>query len=249
MSQFQILTQEQIQDARKCGMILRTCLEHLASSVREGMETAELNRIADEFIRSHDGAEPAFFGYSGYPASLCVSVNDQCVHGIPGTRVLAGGDVVGLDCGVRLANLCTDACVSVMVGEGTPQARQLLQATERALGEACKVVRSGARVGDISSTVQRTVEGAGFQCVRGLTGHGIGTNLHQFPDIPNTGKAGTGPMIPAHTLLAIEPITSMGTSDIRDTGDGWTICTADGSLSAHFEHTVLVLPEGCEIIA
>jgi methionyl aminopeptidase len=249
MSQFQILTQKQIADARASGKILRECLEKVASEVREGITTGELDRIAEEFIRSHAGATPVFKGYHGYPATLCTSVDDECVHGIPGSRRLANGDIVSLDCGVRYRGLVTDACVTVAVGTIPPEVRRFLERSKQALDDACAMVRSALRVGDISAAIQRTVESGGYKCVRSLTGHGVGSELHQYPDIPNTGTERSGPMIPAFTLLAIEPITSMGTDEIREGGDGWTIKTADGSRSAHFEHTVLVLPEGHEILA
>lgn len=249
MSQFQIFSAEEIASLRKGGAILRACLEHVASLVRLGVPTAELDRAAETFIRDHDGALPAFKGYNGYPAALCTSVNDECVHGIPGPRKLAGGDIVALDCGVLFGGLYTDACLSVAVGDVGPEVRQFMNVTEQALDDACAIVAPGTRIGDISSTIQGVVESVGYSCVKGLTGHGLGATLHQFPDVPNTGKRGTGPVLPAWTLIAIEPITSMGTADIRETGDGWTIATADGTRSAHFEHTVLVTEEGHEILA
>ncbi len=248
MSKFQILTAKEIAAARESGKILRGALDLVAGAAREGVTTRELDRLAEEYIRSH-GGEPVFKGYHGYPASLCISINDECVHGIPGERTLQSGDVVGLDCGVKYKGICTDACVTVAVGEVTEEEKRLIEVTERALKEAVRQVRPSARVGDLSAKIQETVEGAGFHCIRALTGHGLGSNLHQHPDIHNLGDAGTGPEIPAYTLLAIEPITSIGTGSIREGDDGWTIHTADGSTSAHFEHTVLVVPEGVEVIA
>lgn len=248
MSQFQIFTPKEITAIREGGKILRGTLDVVAKAAREGITTGELDRMAEEFIRSH-GGEPVFKGYHGYPASLCVSINDECVHGIPGDRTLQSGDVVGLDCGVKYKGLCTDACVTVAIGTVTEEEKRLMVTTHHALDAAVSLVRSSVRVGDLSARIQETVEGAGFHCIRALTGHGLGANLHQFPDIPNLGEADTGPMIPAYTLLAIEPITAIGTGGIREGSDGWTIHTADGSTSAHFEHTVLVLPEGVEVIA
>ncbi|MFA6039470.1 MAG: type I methionyl aminopeptidase [Candidatus Peribacteraceae bacterium] len=248
MSQFQILTDAQMGIAREGGKILRGALDEVSKAAREGLRTSELDRIAEEYIRSRKG-EPVFKGYHGYPASLCISINDECVHGIPGSRELQRGDMVGLDCGVKYRGLCTDACVTVVIGEPTEEQRRLLDATQTALKNAVGLIRSGVRVGDISARIQEEVEGRGFFCMHALTGHGLGENLHQFPDIPNLGEAGTGPRIPAFTMLAIEPITSVGTRKIREGSDGWTLHTADGSLSAHFEHTVLVLPDGGEVIA
>lgn len=228
---------------------MRECLQEVAAAVKPGITTAELDRIAEEFILGHPGARPGFKGYKGYPATLCTSVNDECVHGIPGHRVLKDGDIVSLDGGVVVDGLNTDACITVGVGTIPETLKTFLRVTEDALEKACSIVAPGCRVGDISHTVQKEVERKGYSCVRGLTGHGLGTHLHQFPDIPNTGRAGTGPILPAHTIIAIEPITSMGGDGIRDGEDGWTICTSDGSHSAHFEHTVLVTEGGFEILA
>lgn len=248
MPDFQIFTAAEIASLRRGGKILRACLEHAAALVRPGISTGELDAAAEAYIRSQ-GAEPAFKGYRGFPATLCTSVNDETVHGLPGDRILEDGDIVSLDGGVLLDGLFTDACVTVGVGVISPEARRLLRATEQALADALTLVREGAHVGDISARIQETVEKAGFHPVQSLTGHGLGYKLHQFPDIPNFGKKGTGPVFPAGTIVAIEPIVAIGSPEIREKGDGWTICTEDGSLSAHFEHTVLVLPEGCEILA
>lgn len=231
------------------GKVLRECLIETAGHVKPGITTGELDAVAEEFIRSHKGATPAFKGYHNFPATICASVNDQCVHGIPGSRVLNDGDIIAIDCGVVYGKLYTDACVSVAVGSVSQDVQDFLTASEAALEAACRIVAAGVSVGDISSTIQKYVEGHGYSCVNGLTGHGLGTDLHQFPDIPNVGKAGTGPKLPTNTIIAIEPITSMGKPNIREEGDGWTIATDDGSLSAHFEHTVLVTKDGCEILA
>lgn len=249
MSSFQIFTSAQIASLRTGGKILRDCLLATAAKVRPGVTTKELDAFAEEFIRSHAGAVPAFKGYHGFPGTLCTSVNEQCVHGIPGPRVLQDGDIIAIDSGVIYGGLYTDACVSVPVGDVPADVRTFLTMSEKALEEACSIVAPGIRVGDISSTIQRFIEGHGYSCVNGLTGHGLGTALHQFPDVPNVGKAGTGPVLPAHTIIAIEPITAMGGPKIREEADGWTIVTADGSLSAHFEHTVLVTETGVEMLA
>lgn len=211
--------------------------------------TKALDRIAEEFIRSHDGATPAFKGYNNYPATLCTSVNEECVHGVPGPRKLVERDIVSLDCGVIFGKLYTDACITVAVEPVPSDVQEFLRVTEEALKRACVIVKRGTRIGDISSTIQDHVEGHGYSCVNGLTGHGLGTTLHQFPDIPNTGDAGTGPVLPVDTIIAIEPITSMGKPHIREEADGWTIVTKDGSRSAHFEHTILVKAQGYEILA
>ncbi len=249
MSTFQLFSPAQIESLRRAGKILRECLDMTAAAVRPGITTGELDRLAEEFILSHKGAKPGFKGYHGYPATLCTSVNDECVHGIPGSRVLKDGDIIALDGGVIVDGLNTDACISVGVGPISDELKKFLSVSNEALEIACALVRPGTRIGDISHAIQKHVERHGYSCVRGLTGHGLGTDLHQFPDIPNTGKAGTGPVLPPHTLIAIEPITSMGADGIRDSDDGWTILTKDGSRSAHFEHTVLLTEEGSEILA
>jgi len=249
MPSFQIFTSDQIASFRRGGEILRGCLDCVAGMAASGVSTRELDRRAEEYIRSHAGAVPGFKGYHGFPATLCTSVNEETVHGIPGDRRLREGDIISLDCGVLYDGLYTDACVTVAVGAVSPLARGLLVVTEKALRNALGVLRAGARVGDVSAAVERTVRAEGFAPVRALTGHGLGTDLHQFPDIPNFGKAGTGAAFPAHTVVAIEPIISAGSDAIEETGDGWTIRVKDRALTAHFEHTVLVTAEGCEILA
>lgn len=248
MSDFQIFNKGQIESLRKAGKILRECLEATAKQVKEGVTTKELDTFAENFITSA-GGKPAFKGYNGFTGTLCTSVNEECVHGIPGPRVLKNGDIIALDCGVIVDNLYTDACITVPVGKIPFETIKFLEVSKAALEAAVSVVKPGARTGDISSMIQTVVEGGGYRCVNALTGHGLGTDLHQFPDIPNTGIKNTGPVLPAWTLIAIEPITSMGKPGIREKEDGWTIVTADGSLSAHFEHTVLVTEDGAEVLA
>ena len=249
MSGFQIFTPAEIDSVRRAGKVLAACLKHCAASVKPGMTTRELDAIAEEFILSHNGATPAFKGYRNYPATLCTSVNDECVHGLPGDRVLRDGDIIGIDCGVMVDGLYTDACVTAGVGQVAPDTQKFLDVSKAALDKAVSIVRPNLFVGDISAVIQEHVEGNGYTCVNGLTGHGLGKTLHQFPDIPNRGEKGSGPRLPAWTVIAIEPITSMGRPEIKDASDGWTIATKDGSLSAHFEHTVLVTVNGHEILA
>lgn len=249
MSDIQVLTDAEIHSARRGGAVLRGCLDFLATKVRPGISTASLDALAEEYIRSHEGAAPAFKGYQGYPATICASVNEQCVHGIPSSRVLQEGDIISLDCGVLLDALYTDACITVPVGTVDPETYRLLAVTEEALASALKIIRKDTRVGDISSTIQTVVEKAGFRPVRSLTGHGLGRTLHQFPDIPNLGNAGSGAALPIGALVAIEPIVSMGSDEVVESPDGWTLSIRDGALSAHFEHTVLICRENCEIIA
>lgn len=248
MPSIQTFTESEIASFRKGGKILRGCLDMLAPRVEAGLTTAEIDTWAEEYILDHGGI-PAFKGYHGYPATLCISVNDECVHGIPGARTIRDGDIVSLDGGVIYDELYTDACITVGVGAISKEAEQLLQVTKNALADAVAFLKAGVRVGDVSALIQHVVEKGGFHAVRSLTGHGLGKSLHQFPDIPNLGKAGTGAVFPAYTVIAVEPIVSVGADEVVSTGDGWTLITEDGSLAAHFEHTLLILPDGCEVIA
>lgn len=247
MPDFQIFTSQEIESLRRGGKILHECLELVSGMVKVGVTTGELDQAAEEFIRSK-GGEPGFKGYRGYPASLCTSVNEQCVHGIPGDRTLEEGDIISMDCGVLLECLYTDACVTVPVGSISADAQRLLGVTKQALSEGLSVIREGTHTGDISATIQGFVEGAGFTIVKPLTGHGLGRDLHQFPDIPNFGKMGSGHVLPQNTLIAIEPIVSVSAGDVKGIGDDWTLVTNDESLSAHYEHTALVTANGCEIL-
>ncbi len=248
MSQFQTFSAAELDSLRRGGKILRACIEMLKGEVRPGISTGELDRLAETFIRDH-GGEPAFKGYHGYPATFCLSVNEQCVHAIPGKRVLEEGDIISLDGGVRFEGLITDACDTVGVGQISDDAKRLIASAEKGLAAALKIAKSGLRIGDLSAVIQQTVEAEGFTIVRALTGHGLGANVHQFPDVPNFGKAGTGPVIPEGAVIAIEPIVSAGGHQIYEEGDGWTICTSDGSLSTHSEHTVHITSKGAEILA
>jgi methionyl aminopeptidase len=248
MSDCQVYNDSELDAVRKAGGILRECLAHTATHVQPGISTQELDAIAEEFIRKQ-GGEPAFKGYEGYPATLCTSVNDQVVHAIPGDRVLEDGDIISLDCGVTYGGMVTDACITVPVGTITPEERQFLSVTKDTLDRVLReVVRAGVRTGTISSFIEKSLRSAGYAPVKGLTGHGLGYHLHQFPDIPNIGKSNTGPALPAHTIVAIEPIASMGSDDFVQDEDRWTLRTDDGSLACHFEHTVIITNEGCEII-
>ena len=233
---------------RQGGAILRDCLDYVATLVAPGISTRELDDAAESFIRER-GGEPAFKGYNGYPATLCTSVNEECVHGIPGKRVLQNGDIISLDCGVRFGGLNTDACITVPVGQISVEASRLLTVTEEALEILVGMIREGVRTGDLSHAIQKHAEENGFKPVHSLTGHGLGPTLHSPPDIPNIGEAGTGPALPAHTVIAVEPILSAGSDRVVQGKDGWLLTIKDGALSSHFEHTVLVLPDGCDVLA
>lgn len=249
MGQFQIFSAKEQDSLRTAGKILNECLAYMGELVAPGMTTKELDRAAEEFIRKHEGATPAFQGYHGYPATLCTSVNEECVHGLPGDRVLAEGDIIATDCGVMVDDLYTDACRTYGVGKISKEAKHLLDVTSNALEAAVAVTKAGVKVGTISATIQELVEAEGLTIVSALTGHGLGKTLHQFPDVPNYGEPGTGPALPAGTLIAVEPIVCTGKDGIKETGDHWTINTKDESLSAHFEHTLLITEDGCEVIA
>ena len=248
MGHFQVFTDAELDSIRRGGKILSACLKMLRGEVREGITTGELDRIAEKFILD-EGGLPAFKGYHTFPATLCTSVNEECVHGIPGKRVLEDGDIVALDCGVLMDDLYTDACISVGVGSVSPDAAKLLKVTEVALERGVSAIHAGGKVGDISAAIQEYVESQGCSCVDALTGHGLGYDLHQFPDIPNVGRKGTGPVLPVGAVIAVEPIVALGKPRIHQEDDGWTIRTADRSLAAHFEHTLLVTADGCEVIA
>ncbi|MFH1444086.1 MAG: type I methionyl aminopeptidase [Candidatus Peregrinibacteria bacterium] len=247
MPRFQIFTEEQVTSLRKGGKILHDCLEHVAALAKEGVTTGFLDSMAETFIRDHGGI-PGFKGYQGFPATLCTSVNEVCVHGIPGAQELKPGDIISIDCGVIVDALYTDACVTVSIGSISPQAQSLMEASAEGLKEAIAIVKAGVHVGDISATVERVARARGFSPVRALTGHGLGTTLHQYPDIPNVGTAKTGSVLPAMTLIAIEPIISAGSDAIEEGEDGWSIHVKDHALVAHYEHTVLVLEGGNEVL-
>ena len=248
MSKFQIFSEQEIDSLRKGGKILRSCLNLVEGMVSPGVTTLELDQAAEKFIRDH-GAVPGFEGYRNFPSTLCTSVNEQCVHGIPGEHQLKEGDIISVDCGVIFDGLYTDACFTAAAGEISSDAKKLMSVTKLCLEKVVEKLREGVRVGDISALIQETAEADGFHPVKALTGHGLGKNLHQFPDIPNLGDAGTGPKIPAGTLLAIEPIISAGSDSVEAGEDAWTLSTSDKALCAHFEHTLLVLEGGCDVIA
>ncbi len=232
----------------KANRIVAEILEEVKERVRAGVETLELDELAEDGCRRHRVA-PAFKGYRGYPRSICVSVNEEVVHGIPGPRRLRDGDLVSLDFGVRYDGYYGDAALTVAVGEVSPQARQLLAATKESLDAAISEVKEGARLTNISHAVQTVVEGHGFAVIREFVGHGIGRSLHEDPQIPNFGPSGRGPLLQAGMTLAIEPMTSSGSWRVRILSDGWTAVTQDGSLAAHFEHTVALTDKGVVVLS
>jgi len=232
---------------RQSGRIVAAVLEMLTQEIRPGMKTRELDDIAGrELIRL--GAEPSFKGYRGFPANLCVSVNDEIVHGIPGERVLDGGDIVSIDLGANFMGFQGDAAVTVGVGEVSSQAGRLIETGEGALKAGIAVAYPGARLGDISAAVQRYVESQGYSVVREYTGHGIGRDMHEEPQIPNFGPSGLGPVLKKGMTFALEPMINIGDWHTRLGGDHWTVLTADGSLSAHFEHTIAITDAEPEVL-
>lgn len=231
------------------GGIIAGLLAEVEGVVRAGVSTADLDRFCDDYIRSHDGASPAFKGLYGFPGSVCVSVNDEVVHGIPRRgRVIEDGDVVSIDVGVRLDGWCSDSAWTYPVGEVDAGTRDLLEVTERALQRAIEAAVAGNHVGDIGAAVVEVVRGTGFGVIRDLVGHGLGRDVHEDPQVPNVGRKGHGPLLRAGMVLAIEPMLSAGSTAIRTLEDGWTVVTSDGSRSAHFEHTVAVTSEGPRVL-
>jgi methionyl aminopeptidase len=232
--------------ARVNGLVARV-LSELMSAVRPGVTTRQLDELAERRLRE-GGAVPAFKGYHGYPATICASVNEQVIHGIPNDRPLAEGDILSIDLGAKLDGFFGDSAVTVPVGRVSPEAERLLAVTRESLERAIAVVKAGARVHDIGAAVQQHVEAHGYSVVREFVGHGIGTALHEEPQIPNYGTPGRGSRLAEGMVLAIEPMVNAGRAAVKVLTDGWTAVTRDGSLSAHFEHTVAVTETGCRVL-
>ena len=232
---------------RTANALVADVLGALKAMVLAGVTTLDLDAVAESLVRD-GGAEPAFKGYRGYPATLCASVNEEVVHGIPSKRPLKAGDIVSLDVGVLLDGFYGDSALTVPVGEISVTAAKLLSVTEQSLERAISAVRVGARVSDLGHAVQHYVEANGYSVVREFVGHGIGTKLHEEPQIPNYGEPGQGPRLAEGMVLAIEPMVNVGSATVKILKDGWTAVTSDGNLSAHFEHTVAVTAEGAEVL-
>jgi methionyl aminopeptidase len=233
----------ELEKMREANALVAQVLWDLAGLVAPGVTTAELDAAAEKAVRAA-GAEPAFKGYRGYPATLCASINEQVVHGIPSKRPLASGDIVSLDMGVRLKGFYGDSAITLPVGTVSDDVRTLLRVTQEALDKGIAQVRIGGRISDIGHAIQQHVEAHGFSVVREFVGHGIGSALHEEPQIANYGEPGRGPRLAEGMTLAIEPMVNMGKPAVRLLADGWTAVTRDGSLSAHFEHTVAVTKDG-----
>ena len=238
---------EEIDKIAEAGQILARCLTMLRGKARPGVTTGDLDEAAERFIRSQ-GATPAFKGYRGFPGSICASPNSMVVHGIPGPYKLSRGDILSIDVGVVLDGWVADAAVTVPIGQVSPVARRLLETTRGSLFEAVEQCRPGNKLGDVSHAVQRRVEADGFSVVRSLVGHGVGRDMHEDPQIPNYGEPGTGVDLLPGMVLAVEPMVNVGDHPIRMASDNWSVYTQDGSLAAHFEHTVAITEEGPRIL-
>lgn len=233
----------------RAGEIVGGVLDLVAERAEPGVSTAELDRVAERHIRRHTGAVPAFKGLYGFPATLCTSLNHEVVHGIPSAdRVLRSGDLLSVDVGVKLGGYYADAALTVPVGAVSEEGDRLLAVTRSALEAGIREARPGRRLGDLGAAVQSVVEAAGFSVIRELVGHGVGQAAHEEPQVPNYGRAGRGTRLEEGLVIAIEPMVNVGGREIRTLDDGWTVVTADGSLSAHFEHTVAVTADGPRIL-
>ncbi len=245
----QLKSQREIEVMAEGGKILAETVRLMERSVRAGMTTADLDRIAEEFIRSHDGAVPSFKGLYDFPASICSSINNEIVHGIPSRkRVLLEGDVVSIDVGVKYRGYHTDSATTVAVGDISDESARLLSATRASLDAGVRAARPGNHLGDIGAAIQQVVESAGFSVVRDLVGHGIGTGFHEEPQVPNYGKPNRGIRLVPGLTIAIEPMVNIGKPGIRTMPDRWTVVTVDGTRSAHFEHTVAITESGPRIL-
>ena len=242
-----IKSAREIELMRKSGKITAKTLTRLIEAAKPGVSTAELDRIAEESIRSMGGV-PAFKGYNGYPSSICTSVNNEVVHGIPGSYVLRDGDLLSIDIGTTLEGYVSDSAITLALGNVSAEAQRLLDVTRECLMLGIAQMRAGNRLGDIGAAVQRCAESNGFGVVRELVGHGIGTKMHEEPQVPNYGTPGTGIELRRGLVLALEPMITQGTWRVNTLDDGWTVVTEDGKLAAHFEHTIALTESGPRIL-
>ncbi len=240
-------SRDEISIMRESGRILAETLQILVDRVRPGLIEKELDEIARKEFRRR-GVTPTFLGYQGYPATVCVSINDEIVHGIPGEREIMDGDIVSIDIGCTYRGFVADCAVTVGAGDVSPEAGRLIEVTREALGRGIGAARGGARVGEIGSAIQTYVEGQGFSVVREYVGHGVGRQMHEDPQIPNYGNPASGPILRPGMVIAIEPMVNMGGWRTQRDPDNWTVRTLDGSLSAHFEHTVAITEGEPEVL-
>ena len=241
-------TKDEISLMKQAGQIAAGALQAAGETVKPGVSTCEINRACESFIRKH-GAYPTFKGYLGFPAAACISINDEVIHGIPNkSRIVKEGDIVSIDCGATFKGYVGDNAATFAAGNITPEAQRLCDATRECLYEGIKMAQAGGRLGDIGSTIQRYVESRGFSVVKDFTGHGIGKQMHEDPSVPNYGTPGRGTKLQQGMVLAIEPMVLSGQNKLRTLPDGWLVKTKDGSLAAHFEHTVAITSNGPVIL-
>jgi methionyl aminopeptidase len=240
-------TSEEVLKIKESADILGRAHGEVAKFIKEGVKTSFLDKIAEEFIRDH-GAVPSFKGFNGFPASLCISVNEVVVHGFPSEYELKDGDIISVDCGVFHQGFHSDSAYTYPIGEVLPSVLALLKATRDSLYLGIEQAISGNRIGDIGHAIQKFVEAKGFTVVRELVGHGLGRNLHEAPEVPNYGKKGSGPLLKQGMVIAIEPMINLGTKNIVQEKDGWTIRTADRKQSAHYEHTIAIFENRTEVL-
>lgn len=244
----EVKNESEIQKMREAGKVTAAVLKLMTEMVKPGVSTLELDIAAEKTIRSF-GATPLFLGYYGFPSSICASVNEEVVHGIPKKdRILKSGDIISIDTGARLDGFCSDAAITLGVGEVSDEAQRLMDVTKKSLYKAIGQIKPGRRLGDVQNAVETFAKLHNMGLVRDYCGHGIGRNMHEEPSIPNFGKPGTGPVLQAGMVLAIEPMLTAGTYKVRELDDGWTVVTMDGKYAAHFEHTVAVTANGSEIL-
>jgi methionyl aminopeptidase len=240
-------TFDEVQLIKVGAQILGKAHAEVAKNIKEGVKTSFLDKIAEEYIRDNQGV-PSFKGYNGFPSSLCISVNEVVVHGFPGDYVLKDGDIISVDCGVFHQGFHSDSAYTYPVGEVSPEVLSLLKTTKESLYLGIEKAVAGNRIGDIGYAIQKFVEAKGYTVVRELVGHGLGKNLHEAPEVPNYGKRGSGPLLKEGLVIAIEPMINLGTRNIVQERDGWTIRTADRKKSAHYEHTVAIFEDRTEIL-
>jgi len=241
-------TDEEIELMRVANQLVGATLAEVAKNIAPGVTTLQLDKIAEEFICDH-GARPLFKGYNGFPNALCISINENVVHGIPGTYQLKEGDIVSVDCGTQINGYCGDSAYTFEVGEVTPEIKRLLQITKESLYIGIANAVEGKRIGDVGNSIQTYCESNGYSVVRELVGHGIGKNMHEAPEVPNYGKKGYGSLLKSGMCIAIEPMINLGKKNIKMEKDGWTIRTADRKPSAHFEHTVAIRSGKADILS
>lgn len=241
-------TAEEIELLRQSSLLVGKTLAAVAREISEGVSTIALDKVAEEFIRDNGGV-PAFKGYRGFPGSLCISVNSQVVHGIPGKYELKSGDIISVDCGVKMNGYYGDSAFTFPVGEVKQDILDLLRVTKESLYKGIEKSVAGNRMGDVSEAIQSHAEKHGYGVVRELVGHGVGKNLHEEPEVPNYGRRGSGPKLAAGLVIAIEPMINMGTKNVKQHSDGWTITTGDGKPSAHYEHTIAVGSNKADILS